>query len=155
MLEQPPQFWWALLLIGLMAGIVSGALGVGSGIVFVPVLILLFAMPQNSAKGTALAVMVPMVLLGALRYKYWLNPSADVNMLLVAFLVLGALPGVMIGTELASRLPAGILRKAFAVFMVIVAVKMFTTPSKRAPAPSDGPESAQRGAGETKGQHDG
>jgi len=72
-------------------------------------------------------------------------------MVIVAFLVLGALPGVLVGTELASRLPAGHLRKAFAVFMVVVAVKMFMTPPKRAPALTDGPDSAQR----TEGQHDG
>jgi len=64
MLEQPARFWWALLLVGLVAGAISGALGVGSGIVFIPVLILPFAMDQKSAKGTAPAAMVPMVLPG-------------------------------------------------------------------------------------------
>ena len=46
-----------LLLLGLAAGILSAMLGVGSGIVFVPALVLLFDLPDKSAKGTALALM--------------------------------------------------------------------------------------------------
>jgi len=52
------------MLVGLGAGVVSGALGVGSGIVFVPVMATVFLLPQKSAQGTALAVMAPMALQG-------------------------------------------------------------------------------------------
>lgn len=153
MLEQLAHPWWVLVLVGVAAGVVSGALGVGSGIILVPVLVAVFFLPQKSAQGTALAVMVPMALLGALRY--WHNPAIDVSMILVAFLVLGALPGVLAGTALAARLDPHWLRKAFAIFMVIVAVKMFTMPSKRPARPTGGPGSAPAGAVETKGPHDG
>jgi uncharacterized membrane protein YfcA len=145
--------WWVLVLVGVVAGVISGALGVGSGIVLVPVMVTVFLLPQKSAQGTALAVMVPMALLGALRY--WHNPEIDVNMPVVAFLVLGALPGVLAGTELAARLPAHWLRKAFAILMVIVAIKMFSMPSRRTAAPSGSPDGATRSAVETKGPGDG
>jgi len=153
MLDQLSHPWWTFVLVGLGAGVVSGVLGVGSGIVFVPVLVAIFMVPQKSAQGTALAVMVPMALLGAIRY--WHNPSIQINMVMVAFLVLGALGGVMVGTELTARLPAHWLRKAFAVFMVIVAVRMFIIPSKRGPAPLDGLHNTPVGVLEVKGPQDG
>jgi uncharacterized membrane protein YfcA len=119
------------MLLGIVAGIVSGMLGLGSGAVVVPALVLLLAFPQKSAQGTALALMVPMALLGA--FRYWKNPQIDVNLAVVVLLVVGAMPGVLVGTELASRLPSHILRKFFAIFLAIIAVKMFTASPKQAP----------------------
>lgn len=150
MLDQLAQSsWWILILIGVAAGVVSGALGVGSGIIFVPVLVAAFAIPQKSAQGTALAVMVPMALLGAVRY--WYNPNIEISPAVVGLLVVGALGGVLVGTELAARVPAVWLRKAFAVFMVIVAVRMFfLTPKKPGPA-ADGAAATQTSNLEPKG----
>ena len=120
--------WWALILLGVFAGVVSGALGVGSGVVVIPALVLLANCEQKAAQGTALAVMVPMTLVGALRY--WRNPEIDMNLAVILLIVLGAVVGVLAGTELASRLPGPVLRKAFAIFLVIVAVRMFTASPK-------------------------
>lgn len=148
MLEQLSNPWWTFVLLGTGAGILSGALGVGSGIVFVPALVAVFLLPQKSAQGTALAVMVPMAALGALRY--WHNPDVNINPALVALLVAGALVGVVAGTELAERLPGGWLRKAFAVFMVIVAVRMFMVSPKRDGSPPT--EGSHNAAVEAKGE---
>jgi len=122
------NMWWVLILLGFVGGIISAALGVGSGIVFVPVLVMVFLLPQKAAQGTALAVMVPMALLGA--YRYWRNPDIDVSMNVVALLSLGSLLGVLIGAEIASQMPAHWLRKAFAVLMVVAAVRMFSMPPR-------------------------
>jgi hypothetical protein len=127
--------WWAFVLLGILAGIVSGMLGLGSGTVVVPALVLVFSFPQKSAQGTALALMVPMALLGA--FRYWHHPDIEVNMSIMALIVLGALPGVLAGTELAARLPSYWLRKAFAVFLAIVAVKMFTASPGRPKPPGE------------------
>jgi uncharacterized membrane protein YfcA len=116
--------WWAYILLGIGAGVVSGTLGLGSGTVVVPALVLLFSTEQKSAQGTALAVMVPMALVGALRY--WRNPDIDMSGVIIALIVIGALAGTLVGTELAGRLSGGVLRKVFAIFLVIVAVRMFT-----------------------------
>lgn len=102
---------------------------------------------------SALAVMVPMALLGALRY--WHDPDIKINMVIVAFLALGALPGALAGTELASRLPAHWLRKAFAVFMAVVAIKMFMMPARRPAATGTGRGAEAAGTVETKGPDDG
>ena len=121
--------WWALILIGVAAGILSASLGVGSGIVFVPALVILLAVPQKSAQGTSLGVMVPMALLGA--FLYWKDPAIEVSIPVVALLAAGAIVGVLIGRPLAGHLPAHWLRRAFAVFMVVVAVRMFLMVPKR------------------------
>ena len=128
MLDQIPNVWWVLVLLGLAGGIVAGSLGVGGGIIFVPVLVIVFLLPQKAAQGTALAVMVPMALLGAIRY--WRNPAIDVNLTLVALLAVGALIGVLIGTEIANQLPGHWLRKAFAVLMIAAAARMFFMPPR-------------------------
>ncbi len=135
MLGQLPGYWWAFMLLGIVAGIVSGMLGLGSGVIVVPALALIFVFPQKSAQGTALALMVPMALLGA--FRYWKNPQIDVNLAVVALLVVGAMPGVLVGTELAGRLPSHILRKFFAIFLAVIAVKMFTASPKAPKAPGE------------------
>jgi uncharacterized membrane protein YfcA len=137
--ELLPNLWWGLALLGVVAGVVSGALGVGSGALLVPALILVFHFPQKSAQGTCLAVMVPVVLMGAVRYK--LNPEVDIPALPVALVALGGVVGAVVGSELAARLPAQALRKAFAIFLVVVAAKMLLARSApRAATPgTDGP----------------
>lgn len=67
--------------------------------------------------------MVPMTLVGALRY--WRNPEIDMSLTIILLIVLGALVGALVGTELAGRLPSQVLRKVFAIFLVIVAMRMF------------------------------
>jgi uncharacterized membrane protein YfcA len=133
MLGQLSGSWWAFPLLGIVAGVICGTLGLGSGAIVVPTLVLvpIFAFEQKSAQGTALALMVPMALVGA--FRYWKNPQVEVSLAIVGLLVLGALPGVLAGTELAARLPNHILRRFFAVFLTVIAVKMFTASPKQAP----------------------
>jgi len=152
MVEQLPNLWWTLVLLGFVGGIVSGALGVGSGIVFVPVLVVAFLVPQKAAQGTALAVMVPMALLGAARY--WRNPDIEVNLNVVALLAVGSLAGVLIGTEIAYHLPGHWLRKAFAVFMVVVAVRMFLMAPRPAEVAGEASSQLRTSVTTMKGEND-
>ena len=136
MLGQLSGHWWAFILLGVCAGVISGTLGLGSGIIMIPTLVLLCGFGQKSAQGMALAVMVPMALVGALRY--WKNPEIEINPVIVGLIICGALAGALAGTELAFRLPNRILMKIFAVFLAIVAVKMFTaSPIRGAKAPGE------------------
>jgi len=123
--EQLVNTWWALVLLGICAGILSGTLGLGSGTLVIPALVLLFNFPQKSAQGVCLAMMVPMALVGAMRYT--MNREIGVDVVSVVWLALGAVAGSLLGTELAIRLSSGLLRKMFAVFMVMVAAKMLLT----------------------------
>ena len=137
MMAQLSNYWWFFVLLGVFAGVVSGALGLGSGIVVVPTLVILCSFEQKSAQGTALAVMVPMTLLGA--FRYWRNPEIEMNLLVIVLIACGALGGVLVGTELAGRLPSQTLRKIFAIFLVAAAVRMFIAspgPKQRPPGES-------------------
>jgi len=134
MIAQLAGYWWLFIILGIFAGLVSGTLGLGAGVVFIPVLVLLWGFEQKSAQGTALAVMVPMTLVGA--FRYWKNPETDMSLTIILLIVVGALAGVMAGTELASRLPNQVLRKVFAIFLVVAAVRMFiTSPRLKQPQP--------------------
>jgi len=115
--------FWKLICIGLIIGMVSGGLGVGSGIILIPALVILMEIPQKNAQGTALAVMVTMALMGSLRY-YW-NPSIKLHLPMILLLSITAVIGANIGSSLAFMTSASILRKSFAIFMVVVGVRMF------------------------------
>lgn len=122
MFENFANPWWMFVILGLCAGIISGGLGIGGGIIIVPALVLIFSFGQKSAQGMALAVMVPMALLGA--FRYWDNPKIPIDLGVVVLVICGTLAGTLIGTEIASRLPALTLRKLFAVLLIIIAVRM-------------------------------
>jgi uncharacterized membrane protein YfcA len=98
MLAGVGQSWWLYILLGLAGGLFSGTFGVGAGIIVVPVLALVFG--QKSAQGMALAVMVPMALVGAIRYK--MNPQIELPLGPVALLACGAVVGAVIGATLAG-----------------------------------------------------
>ncbi len=70
--------------------------------------------------------------------RYWKNPEVELHGWVIVVIVLGAVAGTLAGTELAARLPAGILRKSFAVFLVIVAVRMFTASPRSEKTPARG-----------------
>ncbi len=127
MLEQLGNPWWGFIVVGIFAGILSGSLGLGGGVLLVPALALACGYPQKSAQGMSLAIMAPMVLLGA--FRYWRIEAVDVDLTAAAWVIAGALVGVMIGTGIACRLPTEVLRKIFAVVLVIIAVRMFIGPS--------------------------
>ena len=129
---------WFLLALGTVAGVVSASLGVGSGIILVPVLVIIVGLTQKSAQGTALAVMVPMALVGAIRY--YVNPAVQVSAVKVGLIAVGAVAGALIGSALAFRVPGIVLRRIFAVFLLVVAVRMLLKP---APKPALDPEKVQ------------
>lgn len=125
----------AMICLGICAGILSGTLGVGSGAIVVPALVLLFSFHEKTAQGTALAVMVPMALVGAIRYK--LSPDLQMDISSAALIALGAVAGALLGAELAARLPAGALRKIFAIFLMLIAARMFFPGPRQADAVDD------------------
>jgi uncharacterized membrane protein YfcA len=124
--------WWAFVLLGILAGVASGLLGIGGGIIMVPALVLLFAgFGQKTAQGTALAVMIPLAIVGTLRYMQ--NPNITINWTVVILVAVGAVAGTLMGVALVERLPVTFIRKCFAVLMLVIAIKMFIS---KPPAPT-------------------
>jgi uncharacterized membrane protein YfcA len=110
------------LCIGLAAGVLSGMFGIGGGIVIVPALVLLSNFSTKTALGTSLgALLLPVGLLGA--YTYWENGNLDTRAsLLIAF---GLTLGVAAGARLAQVLPGPLLQRLFAVFLMVLAVRLW------------------------------
>ena len=134
--------WWLYILIGLCCGLFGASFGVGSGIILVPVLAIVFSFPQKSAQGMSLAVMVPLALMGA--WRYYQNPDIDIRFGVVLFLSIGAVAGAFFGAKIAGHLPAHVLRKLFALFLIIAAMKMlFSSPPGKTPS-SDISESSMQ-----------
>ncbi len=105
------------LVLGLAAGLVSGLLGVGGGILFVPALTLFLALTQVRAEATSLLAIIPVALIGGWQQWRYGNVAAT-DAATVSLLSLG---GVSLGVVLANTLPERLLRYGFAAFAIVLA----------------------------------
>jgi len=109
------------VILGLIAGILSGMFGIGGGTILIPALVFLFGLTQHQAQGTTLAIMVPPIgLLAALRYYY----SGNVKINLAAFICLGFFLGGLLGAHLIQNVPDVALKRLFGVYLAFIAVRM-------------------------------
>ena len=112
----------AAICAGVVVGIFSGLLGVGGGILLIPILVYGFKLNQKLAQGTSLAMLLPPTgLLAFLEY----YRAGNANLALGLLISLGVFLGGIAGGKWAQQIPQMALRKGFAVFLVIVAAKMF------------------------------
>lgn len=107
-------------LIGIVAGVMSGLLGIGGGALFVPALVLLVGLDQVDAEATSLLAIVPVALVGAWRQRRYGNVR------LHDALVVGALaiPGALLGVALVNVLPERVVELAFAALLLFVAQEL-------------------------------
>ena len=110
-----------IILVGITAGMLSGLVGVGGGIVIVPALVYFIGFSQKTAQGTSLGlILLPVGILGVLQY----YKQGHVDFRIVGILAIGFLAGSFFGSKIALSLPQETVKKIFAVFMIIIAVKM-------------------------------
>ena len=109
------------VLLGFIAGGLSGLIGIGGGVLIVPALVVLFGFSQHLAQGTTLALMVPPIgLLAA--WTYYRQDYVDIP---VAVLVcLGFLFGGLLGAKLATALPTNALERIFGLVLILIGGKM-------------------------------
>ncbi|HEU0181395.1 MAG TPA: sulfite exporter TauE/SafE family protein [Agromyces mariniharenae] len=112
--------WVRLALVGAAGGLLSGAFGVGGGILMVPLLILFAGMDQRRASATSLAAIVPAALAGSLTY----FANGEIDLLAALFVAIGGIVGSWIGSWLLRRLSLGWLRWLFVGLLIAVAVRM-------------------------------
>lgn len=113
-----------LLVIGLGAGVLSGLFGIGGGVVIVPALMMFAKMTPVRATGTSLgALLLPVGALGA--WEYWRNGNLDLRSSFV--IAIGLFVGAFIGAVLAQSLPPMVLKRSFAVFLVLIAGRLWWT----------------------------
>ncbi len=113
--------YFMIALIGILGGIVSGLFGVGGGILFVPLLILLKHFDPHLAIGTSLAVIVPTAFVAAFRHSL----AGMIDWKTVLILTLFAIAGAWLGSELSLKLETAVLRRLYALFLLILAFKLF------------------------------
>ena len=107
-------------LFGTLAGALGGLMGVGGGIILVPLLVHALQRGQHEAQGTSLAFITVTALLAAVPY----FRQGNLDFVLGGLLGLGAVPGVLLGAALARRVTAQRLRQAFGVLVLATAVRI-------------------------------
>ena len=106
--------------LGVAAGFVSGLLGVGGGILFVPALTLVVGLDQHGAEATSLLAIIPVAAVGALRQRRYGNLRTR-DALLIGGL---AAAGTVAGVALANALPERTLEVSFALLVLVVAAQL-------------------------------
>jgi uncharacterized membrane protein YfcA len=109
-----------LLFVGLLAGILSSMVGIGGGLIIVPALVLIFGFSQKMAQGTSLAMLLPPIgILGVMVYHKQGNVHWSYALILVVSFVLGS----YFGAKWIQGLNSLTIKRIFAIFMIVVAVK--------------------------------
>lgn len=111
-----------LIIIGILAGAMSGVLGIGGGIIVIPALVMILGYSQQAAQGTSLGLLLPPI--GILAVINYYN-KGFVNLKAVAIMAVAFLIGSYFASKFALSLPESIIKKIFGVFLVFYAFKLF------------------------------
>lgn len=111
-----------LLFVGLLAGVISGFLGIGGGIIIIPALVYLLGYSQQNAQGTSLGLLLPPIgILAVLNY----HKAGFVNIKAAAIMCVTFIIGSYFSSKVAVELPEAMMKKIFGVFLLFYALKLF------------------------------
>ena len=109
------------LLLGLIAGVLSGLIGIGGGVFIVPCLVFIFGLSQQQAQGTTLALLVPPIgILAA--WEYYSKGYVDIR--IAGLICLGFVFGGLLGAKVAVGLSSQALRRVFGFAIIGIGLKM-------------------------------
>jgi uncharacterized membrane protein YfcA len=115
------QTIFILIVIGLLAGILSGFVGVGGGIVIVPGLVYMLGFSQHQAQGTSLFILsMPVVILATINYWKSGNVNWKFGLIIAATFILGG----FIGSKLALKISPGLVKFLFGILMAYVSFRL-------------------------------
>lgn len=110
-----------VLLLGILAGVLSGMFGIGGGVVIVPALVIFFGLTQQTAQGTTLAMLsIPVSIVAALNY----TKAGMIDWKVAIILAAGFIVGGFFGSKIAVGVDGAVMKKLFAVLMIVLAIKM-------------------------------
>lgn len=115
---------------GLLAGFLSGTIGIGGGLAFVPIMTIGFRMAQPLAQGTSLAAIIPTALVGGITHLRQGNVRRDAAIWMGG----GGVVGAVVGALVAVSLPTSFLARLFGVFLLFSAYRI-AVGARRRPAP--------------------
>ena len=111
-----------LLLVGLLGGALGGLFGISGGVVFIPALVFLFGFDQKMAQGTTLLLMLPPIgIMAAMEY----YKAGMVNIKAAVILAVAFVVGSWVSSKFAVKMDSDLIRKMFAVFMMLISIRMF------------------------------
>ncbi len=123
-----------LILIGLMAGFLSGLIGIGGGVIIVPALVILLGFSQKLAQGTSLGILLlPVGILAVIQY----YKQGYLNVNYVAIVATTFVIGGFLGSKLALSLSDEKMKKIFAIIMLLIAIKMLFFDTSKPTPPKD------------------
>ena len=109
------------VILGLVVGVLAGALGIGGAVFIVPALVYLFGWQQHMAQGTTLAMLIPPIgILAAMKY----YQAGHVDIKVAALMCAGFFVGGYFGGVIANQLPADTLKKVFGVALMLISLRM-------------------------------
>lgn len=110
-----------LIILGVLAGVFSGVVGIGGGIIIVPALVYLFGLSQHQAQGTTLGLlMFPVGIMAVLQY----YKQGFIDYRYVLFIAAGFVAGGYLGGRLVVNMPEHLIKKIFALLMMAIAIKV-------------------------------
>lgn len=106
--------------IGLVAGLASGYVGVGGGFIMVPLMLSIIGIPMRKASGTSLIAVMILAIPGVIEQAI----LGNINYLAGIAVVIGTIPGAVVGAHLVTKVPERTLRFAFGCFLIVAAVML-------------------------------
>lgn len=117
----PTQTIFILIIIGLVAGVMSGFVGVGGGVVIVPALVYFLGLTQHQAQGTSLFILVlPVGILAVMNYAKSENINWNFGIIIAISFVIGG----YFGSKLSLKLSPAVVKLAFGLLMAFVSIKL-------------------------------
>ena len=108
------------LAMGAATGILSGLMGVGGGVILVPMLVFVFGMSQQMAQGISLLVIIPTAIAGIWRLRH----DNFINVRTASLIAIGAVLGAMASANFVQAVPSDALRKVFGVVLALTGIRM-------------------------------
>lgn len=106
--------------IGLIAGLASGYVGVGGGFIMVPLMLSIIGIPMRKASGTSLIAVMILAIPGVIEQ----GIIGNINYLAGIAIVIGTIPGAVIGAKLVTKVPERTLRLLFGCFLIVAAIML-------------------------------
>jgi len=126
------SLWVMAFVVGAIAGVLSGLLGIGGGAVMVPAMTLLMGLTQHAAQGTSLLVIIPTAISGSITH----FRMGNIRLQTAGWLSLGGVVGAVAGALLALASPDQLLRLLFGAYLTFTGVRMLQAPKTKVTQPT-------------------
>ena len=115
------------VILGFFAGILTGIMGIGGGVVLVPMMVLLLGVQQHLAQGISMLVIIPTVLVAIFK----LRNSRLFQFRMALLLAAGSMLGSLISSNLVQQIDGAILKRIFGILVIYSSYKMIFPPVKK------------------------